>query len=98
MAKYILSKKATDDLYSIWNYTANTWSEEQANTYYYFLIQSIEIVALRPESTGHSYEEVRSGFRGYHAGSHIIFYKLLKSGQVRIVRILHERMDFKRHL
>ena len=98
MADYILSKKALSDLRNIWNYTVETWSEEQADIYYQNLIQAFEAIASRPESAGHSYEEVRSGYRGCHSGRHIIFYRVLKNGKVRIVRILHERMDFGRHL
>lgn len=98
MADYILSKKALSDLRSIWNYTVETWSEEQADNYYHSLILAFETIAMRPESAGHSYEGVRSGYRGCHSGKHIIFYRVLKNGKVRIVRILHERMDFGRHL
>lgn len=98
MADYILSKKALSDLRSIWNYTVETWSEEQADIYYQNLVQSFELIAKRPDSAGHSYENVRSGYRGCHSGRHIIFYRILKDGKVRIVRILHERMDFGRRL
>lgn len=98
MAEYILSKKASEDLCKIWNYTTETWSEEQADTYYHNLIQSIEHIAKKPESTGRSYDEVRPGCRGFHSGRHIIFYRVLKSGKTRIIRILHERMDYGRHL
>ena len=98
MGDYILSKKALADLRSIWNYTVETWSEEQADIYYRNLIQAFETIADRPDSAGHSYEDVRSGYRGCHSGKHIIFYRVLKNGKVRIVRILHERMDFVRHL
>ena len=98
MADYILSKKALSDLRSIWNYTVETWSEEQADIYYQNLVQSFELIAKRPDSAGHSYENVRSGYRGCHSGRHIIFYRILKDGKVRIARILHERMDFGRRL
>ena len=98
MVDYILSKKALADLRSIWLYTVETWSEEQADIYYQNLVQAFETIAKSPESAGHSYEEVRSGYRGCHTGRHIIFYRVLKNGKVRIVRILHERMDYGRHL
>lgn len=98
MADYILSQKALSDLRSIWNYTVETWSEEQADSYYQNLVQAFETIAKRPESAGHSYEDVRCGYRGCHSGKHIIFYRVLRNGKVRIVRILHERMDFGRHL
>lgn len=54
MADYILSKKALSDLRSIWNYTVETWSEEQADSYYQNLVQAFQTIAERPESAGHS--------------------------------------------
>ena len=33
MAKYSLTRKAVEDLSKIWNYTFDTWSENQADTY-----------------------------------------------------------------
>ena len=98
MAKYILSKKAQEDLRKIWYYTVDTWSEKQADIYFHSLIQSFESIADDPYSVGRSYEEVRVGYRGLRSGRHIIFYRILKNGNARIIRILHERMDFGRHL
>jgi toxin ParE1/3/4 len=40
---------------------------------------------------------IRDGYRKYASGSHVLFYRLADDG-VDIVRILHERMDFGRHL
>ena len=37
MAKYDITKEATEDLFRIWEYTMETWSEEQADTYYSIL-------------------------------------------------------------
>ena len=34
MAKYHFTRKAIEDLNGIWHYTANVWSEEQADFYY----------------------------------------------------------------
>ena len=98
MADYILSKKAQEDLRKIWYYTIEAWSEHQADLYYHELIQSFGLICDHPDSVGRSYETVRAGYRGYHTGRHIIFYRILRNNKVRIVRILHERMDFERHL
>ena len=98
MAKYILSKKSQEDLRKIWYYTVDTWSEEQADIYFRNLIKSLDSIADDPNSVGSSYEEVRAGYRGLRSGRHIIFYRILKNGNARIIRILHERMDFGRHL
>ena len=37
MAKYDITKEATEDLYKIWAYTVDTWSEDQADMYYALL-------------------------------------------------------------
>jgi len=41
MAKYRISQKAVADLDGIWKYTAETWSEEQADRYYVTLQSTI---------------------------------------------------------
>ena len=42
MAKYRISQKAIADLGGIWKYTAETWSEEQADRYYVTLQSTIQ--------------------------------------------------------
>jgi len=37
------------------------------------------------------------GYRKVRAGSHIIFFKVTTDG-IDVVRILHQKMDFNRHL
>ena len=49
MAKYRFTNKAVDDLTRIWNYTFNKWSENQADRYYYMLIENCEEVTVNPE-------------------------------------------------
>ena len=98
MAKYELTPKATEDLYEIWAYTVDTWSEEQADRYYCKLITSFLTIANHPESKGKSYDLIRKGTRGLHVGRHVVFYIKRHPNKVLIVRILHEKMDYKRHL
>jgi toxin ParE1/3/4 len=40
MAKYKFTKKAVKDLSDIWNYTVDTWSENQADKYYKLIINA----------------------------------------------------------
>ena len=98
MADYIITEKAQKDLVDIWNYTYDVWSEKQADKYVGKLLEDIGKIALKPEISGQSYEFVRNGFRGFHSGKHIIFFKILQNGKVRIIRILHESMDYRRHM
>jgi len=94
MAKYILSKKAVEDLSNIWNYSFDTWSEFQADKYYYMLLDSCQELADEKVS-GKNYEEIAKEIFGFRIGQHIIFYRKRKAGKIEIARILHSRMDLK---
>ena len=98
MAKYDITKEATEDLYRIWEYTVDTWSEEQADTYYALIESGMDKVAEVPEQVGKPYDEIFPGLRGYHVRRHMLFFVLQDNGRALIVRILHEKMDYARHL
>ena len=97
MAKYVISQKAIDDLDGIWDYTLNTWSEEQAVKYYNSIRQSVIDLADNPGVISRSFERIRHGLMGYKVGHHIVFYIKRRDGYIRVVRILHEKMDYARH-
>ncbi|MBQ9888307.1 MAG: type II toxin-antitoxin system RelE/ParE family toxin [Bacteroidales bacterium] len=97
MDRFILSKRARKDLLDIGDYTVDKWSEQQAETYVRMLLEECSTLSLKP-LLGRSYDLYRPGLRGYPCGRHVIFYRILSRDKVRIVRILHERMDFPRHL
>ena len=93
MAKFHLTNKAVEDLDSIWLYTLETWSEDQADFYYRELVKACQDIADRPTYLDKEYDEIMPGLFIY---KHLIFYLLVDDG-VEIIRILHERMDFGRH-
>ncbi len=94
MAKYVLSNKAVEDLSAIWEYTLETWSEAQAEKYYYLLLDACQGLADGSLS-GRAYPEAGPDICGFRSGRHILFYKKVKDNGVMIVRILHEQMDLK---
>ena len=97
MAKYDITKEATEDLYKIWAYSVDKWSEEQADTYYSLLVAGMNEVAGAPDRIGKPFDEIYPGLRAYHVRRHMLFYILQNNGRVLIVRILHEKMDYARH-
>lgn len=97
MAKFYLSNKAVTDLNDIWDYTLKTWSENQAEIYYSLLIDSCQELANKP-TKGKSYEVVEKEVLGYKTGEHIIFYRIVSSKEIEVVRMLHGMMDLKNHL
>jgi len=98
MAKIRLSRKAIADLDCIWDYTAQSWSEEQAVIYYRQIFSAIQGLNNLPVFLEKRYDVIKSGLWGFKVGHHIIFYKKGKNGSISVDRILHEKMDYQRHL
>ena len=94
--RFVLTPRAQSDLDEIWDYTADRWGLDQAETYTRQIAKDIQKVAERP-SLGSECKEVRRGYRQYPSGSHVLFYRTTDSG-IDVVRILHERMDYERHI
>ena len=97
MTKYISSERAKNDLREIADYTQRRWSDEHAERYVRMLFGEFARLADNP-LVGRSYDNYRVGLRGYSCGKHVVLYRVLSRSKVRIVRILHERMDFSKHL
>ncbi|MFN8250769.1 MAG: type II toxin-antitoxin system RelE/ParE family toxin [Ferruginibacter sp.] len=97
MASYTLTNKAVQDLSSIWEYTVNTWSERQADKYYFMLLDSCQDLADGRVS-GKNYPEINIDIFGFRAGQHILFYRKLSPDKVEIARILHAQMDLKNRI
>ena len=97
MAKLNLRQSALNDLTGIWEYTFDRWSRDQANKYYETLRHACLKIAQNPE-IGKEYHSIKAGLKGYRINKHIIFYQEGSSKSIDILRILHERMDLKRHL
>ena len=97
MGKYILTKKALNDLSDIWNYTIETWSENQEDKYYSMIIENCEYIADNHE-LGKTYKKIFEGLKGFKAGRHMIFYKKKDFDSILIIRILHEQMDLKNRI
>ncbi len=96
MSGYALRKRAEADLADIWRHTARQWSVEQADRYYKGIVTALESLAEQP-SLGRACDDIRPGYRRYNVVAHVVFY-VLTDGVVDVVRILHARRDFQRHL
>lgn len=94
MANYFLTNKAIDDLSDIWNYTLETWSENQADKYYWLLLDTFQEIA-DGKIIGKKYLEIDNQILGIRAGQHIIFYNNNQYEEIHVLRILHSSMDLK---
>jgi toxin ParE1/3/4 len=96
MTSYVLSHRALADIEEIWDYTERRWDADQAERYSRVLKEGIEQV-VRDSRRGRPCDHIRPGYRKYPIGSHVLFFRVLEE-RIEIVRILHQRMDFERHL
>ena len=96
MMDYVLSPRAQADIDQIWEYSADRWDIDQANRYIAQIRRAIEVIASDPRR-GRSCDEIREGYRRFSAGSHVLFFRIVE-GQIDVVRVLHQSMDFGLHL
>lgn len=97
MSRVVLSPKAKADLSEIWDYKYTEWGVEQAEQYVRDLWAVME-EQTRDLTKSVDIGDVRKGYRKARSGSHVIFFKVTRGGIVDVVRILHQKMDFDRHL
>jgi toxin ParE1/3/4 len=96
LSGYKLTPRARADIEQIWDYTLSRWGVDQADKYLRQIAEAMALVGGDP-ARGRACDEVRAGYRKYAAGAHVLFYRPTQNG-VTVVRILHQRMDFQRHL
>jgi toxin ParE1/3/4 len=96
MAVYSLSSKAAADLDGIYEYTILHFGLEQARVYLLGLHERFQMHAEQPRH-GRTAEELAPGLRRFEYQSHMLFY-IPKDNGIRIVRVLHQRMDVTRHV
>ena len=91
---YELSAAADQDIQDIYDYAAQEYGEDQAESYTLELEIFLEELVRSPEM-GRRRDDIRTGLRSFPKGHHVIFYRIL-ADRIRIVRILHSRQDLTR--
>lgn len=96
MARYSLRPRAREDLDSIGDYTFERWGERQEEIYLGLIHEALSSLGDDPDR-GRGADDLVPGLRKVKAGRHLIFYFHSDSG-IDVVRILHQSMDFERHI
>tara|TARA_B100000678_G_scaffold35938_1_gene26296 strand:+ start:1867 stop:2157 length:291 start_codon:yes stop_codon:yes gene_type:complete len=96
MRELRLSRKAAADLANIADFTIAQFGVEQARSYRDQFNRCFASLLANP-MLGRSAEEVGPGLRRIRQQAHVVFY-LPSDDAILIVRVLHHRMDFERHL
>ncbi len=97
MPRFKIKAAARADLKGIAIFTELTWGHEQRNNYLTELDQAFHRLAENSE-LGQACEYIRSGYRVFPVGSHLIFYKLASDQTPEIIRVLHKRMNVSARL
>ena len=91
MHRLVKSPQAEADLLDIWQFTFETWGDQQADRYLFSLNQGLERLTRAPR-LGRPRDSIRPGYRSLSVGRHVIFYRI--DGQtIDVIRVLHEKMD-----
>ncbi|MBX9926506.1 MAG: type II toxin-antitoxin system RelE/ParE family toxin [Hyphomicrobiaceae bacterium] len=96
MTTLLLTPRAKADLDDIWIFNVERWGEERTERYITELWHGIKRFA-EDIRRGQPCDDIRPGYIKYAVGSHIVFARIADDTLV-VVRILHQRMDFDRHL
>lgn len=95
----IFAEKAKQDVADIINYTMAKWGYNQGETYKDLLKEAEQAIKQNPFTPlSKSRDNFKAGLRSIFAGKHIIFYHLKNKNTIEIIRILHQAMDYQRHL
>ncbi|MES1156866.1 MAG: type II toxin-antitoxin system RelE/ParE family toxin [Alphaproteobacteria bacterium] len=87
---------ARADLRKIWRFSKERWDEHQADKYIRDLHAKFAQAAAN-DALGAPCDDLRPGYLRIKAGSHVIFFKRT-ADLIVVVRVLHQSMDFQRHL
>ena len=96
MASYKLSRRASEDLDTIYEYGIFTFGHQQARNYILELEKNLQLIAKSPK-IGKKFSSHKRQLLQFNFKSHTVFY-MIDDNFIRIIRILGARMDFDRHL
>jgi len=89
----VMRPQARRDLESIWEYTTQQWSHEQADVYTAGINAKLNLLRRHP-GMAREYKDFDPPVRILVHDGHLIIYHLVNE-RVEVVRILHNRQDWK---
>ena len=96
MRRLELTDIARADLKSIRRYSTRTWGQDQTSRYMSAIRDTLKKL-VRGSVVTRNREDLRPGLQMATSGRHGIFLEADQS-RVLVVRVLHDRMDYRRHL
>jgi toxin ParE1/3/4 len=97
MNSFELSNKAKQDLKNIARYTEQKWGRQKRNQYIKSLDGAFYQLAENP-ALAMIVDDIQNGYYKFPKMSHVIYFIQVSKTKIRIIRILHHRMDVKMKL
>lgn len=88
--------KAYEDINKIYQYSLQEFGENKARQYIQTIDRAFHIL-VENNDIGIDYHQVQPELLGHIVASHIVFFKRSEFC-ITVIRILHQSMDFNRHL
>ncbi len=97
MRPYLLTAAARKDLIDIGRFTNEKWGKRQRDKYLKQLDDAFKLLSRQPE-IGRDADDIKTGYKKFSQGSHVIFYRAGTESHIVVIRILHNSMDVEQHL
>ena len=97
MGSFSLTNKAKEDLKSIAAYTQRKWGKQQRRIYAKSFDDVLHVLAENP-NIGNQCDYIKTAYKKFPNTSHVIFYRIIGTEKIEIVRILHKKMDAREKL
>jgi toxin ParE1/3/4 len=94
--RLVLTEIARADLASIRRYSTRTWGRDQTTKYMDALRDTMKDL-LRGTVVTRPRDDLRPAIQMATSGRHSIFFEANES-RITVVRVLHDSMDYRRHL
>jgi toxin ParE1/3/4 len=91
-----LTEIARADLKSIRRYSTRTWGQDQTSRYIGAIRDTLKAI-VRGTVVARNRDDLRPGLQVATCSRHCIFFGTDQT-RILIVRVLHDKMDYRRHL
>lgn len=95
MKTIVFLPAAEADIEAIWDYSADTWGERQADVYTDEIVHACE--ALADGRRAGRPVDVRPGLLKFRVSAHVIYFRNT-SDRIIVIRVLHGAQDVERNL
>lgn len=97
LRQFILTAEAQRDVDAIGTYTLEHWGSDQIIGYLSRIDDRFSAICI-DRSQDRDASDIRPGLLSVQTGANVIFFHRRDDGDVVVLRILHQRMDLRRHL